>query len=165
MEVSIHSCVFGPVLIGSDHNDLLAVELGSDADECYRNFINRWRHDKYFSDVQPRTNMNIVGKVISAIDTGIIDPALQIRLSGVTWFQRKVLEVINSIPPGSTMTYHEVAKQANRPNSARAVGNVCHSNPIAILVPCHRVTGAGGKNGGYKWGESIKQKLLDRERI
>ncbi len=164
MELSLHNCVFGPVLIGSHENKLVAVELGSDVDECYRNFINKWGNSN--PTVTPRVNMKIVHQVLTSIDTGIIDPSIELDLYGTgTYFQRKVWETLRTIQPGSTMSYQEIAKAMQRPDSARAIGTACGANPIAIIIPCHRAIRADGKTGGFKWGEDIKRKLLDRERI
>ena len=164
MELSLHNCVFGPVLIGSQENKLVAVELGSDVDECYRNFINKWGNSN--PTVTPRVNMKIVHQVITSIDTGIIDPSIELDLYGTgTYFQRKVWETLRTIQPGATMSYQEIAKAMQRPDSARAIGTACGANPIAIIIPCHRAIRSDGKPGGFRWGEDVKRKLLDRERI
>jgi O-6-methylguanine DNA methyltransferase len=163
--------VFGPVLIGSDEQGrLVAVEFGADVEDCYRNFINTWGHkgNDYNTSVsvEPRKNVKIVDKVLDSINTGIIDPSVEINLHKLgTYFQRRVWEGIQNIPHGETMSYQQLAVAIKHPNSTRAIGNACGMNPIAIFVPCHRVIRADGKNGGYRWGEDIKAKLLNRERI
>jgi AraC family transcriptional regulator of adaptative response/methylated-DNA-[protein]-cysteine methyltransferase len=164
MEVSIHPCSFGHVLIGSETGRLMAVELGNDVDECYRNFINRWA--KVNKEVSSRTDHRIVDQVLQAVETGVVDPALQVSLyAGGTWFQTKVWEAIKTIQPGSTMSYKDIAVEIQRPDSFRAVGTACGANPIAIIVPCHRVVRSDGSEGGYRWGPEIKRKLLAREQI
>jgi O-6-methylguanine DNA methyltransferase len=171
MELSLHQCVFGPVLIGSDDQGrLVSVEFGTDVEDCYRNFINTWGHkgNDYNTSVsvEPRKNVQIVDKVLNSINTGIIDPSVEINLHKLgTYFQRQVWEGIKAIPYGETMSYQQLAVAIKRPNSTRAIGNACGMNPIAIFVPCHRVIRADGKNGGYRWGDDIKSKLLNRERI
>jgi len=75
---------------------------------------------------------------------------------------QQILAVIASIPYGDTMTYGQVAAYAGRPRAARAVGAVCRSNPLPVLVPCHRVVGAHGL-GGYTPGVRIKESLLQLE--
>ena len=171
MELSLHQCVFGPVLIGSDERGrLVSVEFGNDVEECYRNFINTWGHkgNDYNSSVsvESRKNMKIVDKVLDSINTGIIDPSVEVYLYGIgTYFQRQVWEGIRNIPIGEVMSYQQLADAIKRPNSTRAIGNACGMNPVGIFVPCHRVVRADGKSGGFKWGESFKQRLLDRERI
>lgn len=171
MELSLHQCVFGPVLIGSDDvGRLLSVEFGADVEECYRNFINTWGHkgNDYNTSVsvQPRKNMKIVDKVLDSINTGIIDQSVEVSLYGMgTYFQRQVWEGIRQIPPGEVMTYQQLADAIKRPNSTRAIGNACAINPIGIFVPCHRVIRSDGKITGFKWGENLKRALLDREKV
>jgi len=81
-----------------------------------------------------------------------------------TSFQRKVWEYIQHIPFGETQTYNEVAQGIGHPNAQRAVGNALHTNPIPIIVPCHRVVRTDGGLGGFGLGIDVKQKLLDLER-
>lgn len=78
-------------------------------------------------------------------------------------FQRAVWEALLEIPWGETRTYGEVAARIGRPGSARAVGGANHENPVAILVPCHRVVAAGGALGGYGGGVEKKRWLLAHE--
>ncbi len=82
-------------------------------------------------------------------------------LSG-TRFQRKVWFEMNEIPYGHTRTYSQIANAVNSPRAARAVGNACAANPIAIIVPCHRVVAANGM-GGYGGGIAAKRWLLTLE--
>jgi methylated-DNA-[protein]-cysteine S-methyltransferase len=78
-------------------------------------------------------------------------------------FGRKVLEVTNEIPYGSTSTYLRVATDAGSPRGARAAGNALGANPIPIVVPCHRVLHSGGGLGGYGGGLDVKERLLRLE--
>lgn len=86
----------------------------------------------------------------------------KVDLEGMTPFERNVLETIYRIPAGKTMTYAEVARAAGKPKAARAVGNVMAKNPIAIILPCHRILASGGM-GGYGGGLDMKVKLLRLE--
>lgn len=79
-------------------------------------------------------------------------------------FQRRVWDAIAAIPRGETRTYGQLARAIGRPGAARAVGQACHANPVAVLVPCHRVVAAGGGQGGYRWGLARKRALLAREK-
>ena len=87
---------------------------------------------------------------------------LRLRPSG-TPFQRTVWESLLSIPYGETISYAEQARRIGRPGAARAVGAANGRNPIAIVIPCHRVIGAGGTLTGYGGGLPMKQWLLDHE--
>ena len=80
-----------------------------------------------------------------------------------TAFQLRVWQELRRIPRGETRSYGEVAAAVGAPGGARAVGQACGSNPVAIVVPCHRVVAAGGGLGGYAWGLDAKRLLLGNE--
>jgi len=90
---------------------------------------------------------------------------LELNLEGVAPFQRRVYEQARRIPPGSTVSYGELAAQRGSPGSARAVGQALGRNPFPIVVPCHRVLAAGGKVGGFTAprGITTKRRLLALE--
>lgn len=78
-------------------------------------------------------------------------------------FQRRVWEALRAIPFGETASYGEIARRIGAPKAARAVGAACGANAIALAVPCHRVLGAKGALGGFRWGLARKRDLLARE--
>ncbi len=80
-----------------------------------------------------------------------------------TDFQKRCWEALCAIPYGTTCSYAELARKVGRPRAFRAVGQANHRNPIAIIVPCHRVIGSGGSLTGYGGGLPIKEKLLRLE--
>jgi O-6-methylguanine DNA methyltransferase len=84
-------------------------------------------------------------------------------LSGTTPFQRRVWDELTSIPYGKTRSYSEVAAAVGNRAAARAVGAANRSNPIPIVIPCHRVIKADGTLGGYSSGIAIKEQLLRLE--
>ena len=88
---------------------------------------------------------------------------LPIRLGG-TPFQQRVWQALLTIPYGQTRTYGEIAALAGNPKASRAVGSANHNNPVSLVVPCHRVIGAGGKMVGYGGGVWRKEALLKLER-
>ena len=90
-----------------------------------------------------------------------LDLPLDIR---ATAFQRQVWEQLRAIPYGQTVSYGEVAKALGKPGAVRAVGRACATNPVALVIPCHRVVREDQSLGGYRWGLDRKQKLIDRER-
>lgn len=81
-----------------------------------------------------------------------------------TQFQQKVWAELRNIPYGETISYGELARRIGNPNASRAVGLANGSNPIPIIIPCHRVIGANGKLTGYGGGLPIKEKLLALEK-
>lgn len=90
-------------------------------------------------------------------------PELPLDIGCGTPFQRRVWEHLRVIPVGETRSYGAVAAAIGHPRAARAVARACARNPIAWLVPCHRVVPAGGGPGGYRWGAGRKRALLRRE--
>ena len=89
-----------------------------------------------------------------------VDLPLDVR---ATAFQRRVWRELLAIPRGATRSYTEVARAIGRPSATRAVARACATNPVALVVPCHRVVRADGGLGGYRWGEERKRRLLAAE--
>jgi len=81
-----------------------------------------------------------------------------------TSFRLKVWSALQAIPYGETRSYGNVAEMIGEPKAARAVAHACAANPVALVVPCHRVVRAGGQPGGYRWGPDRKHKLLEHEK-
>jgi O-6-methylguanine DNA methyltransferase len=90
-------------------------------------------------------------------------PTMPLDLSSGSDFQQRVWEALCNIPFGETRTYGDIARSIGQPRAARAVGQACGLNPLAIVVPCHRVTAQNGKLGGYSGGVEIKKFLLAHE--
>jgi AraC family transcriptional regulator of adaptative response/methylated-DNA-[protein]-cysteine methyltransferase len=80
-----------------------------------------------------------------------------------TAFQRRVWRALMDIPVGETRSYRQIADHIGAPKAVRAVGRACASNPVSLLVPCHRAVGSDGSLRGYRWGLARKQRLLDHE--
>ena len=87
---------------------------------------------------------------------------LPLNLTG-TEFQKKVWAALQGIPYGETRSYGEIAAQVGNPKASRAVGMANNKNPVAIVVPCHRVIGKNGSLTGYAGGIDVKKKLLELE--
>lgn len=80
-----------------------------------------------------------------------------------TAFQRRVWDHLRTIPAGQTYDYAALAKAIGQPKAARAVARACATNPVALVIPCHRITPRAGGVGGYRWSPSRKEKLLKLE--
>lgn len=92
-------------------------------------------------------------------------PALDLPLDlRGTAFQLKVWRELQAIPVGETRSYSEVAAAIGKPTASRAVANACARNPVALVIPCHRIIRADKSLGGYRWGMERKRALLERER-
>ena len=93
-------------------------------------------------------------------ETPNLDLPLDIQ---ATAFQRRVWQELIAIPPGETRSYSEIAEAIGVPGARRAVGRACATNPVAIIVPCHRVVRGDGAVGNYRWGVQRKEALLAKE--
>jgi methylated-DNA-[protein]-cysteine S-methyltransferase len=89
--------------------------------------------------------------------------SVPLSVRGGSEFERAVWSQLSRIPYGEMQTYGEVAKIVGDAGAARAVGVACNRNPIAVVVPCHRVVGAGGKMVGFGGGIPLKRHLLELE--
>jgi AraC family transcriptional regulator of adaptative response/methylated-DNA-[protein]-cysteine methyltransferase len=104
-----------------------------------------------------------VQKILNHLDYN--EPQLDLPLDiRATAFQRQVWEKLRAIPYGETVSYGEVARALGKPGAVRAVGRACATNPVALVIPCHRVVREDEDLGGYRWGLERKKKLLERER-
>ncbi len=80
-----------------------------------------------------------------------------------TAFQQRVWQALRAIAPGQTRSYTQIAAQIQAPRAYRAVAQACGANPLAVVIPCHRVVGSDGRLSGYRWGVERKAELLRRE--
>lgn len=93
----------------------------------------------------------------------LTDFSVPVELRGGSDFERAVWERIAAIPYGEMLTYGAIATALGDPGAARAVGTACNRNPVPVIVPCHRVVGAGGKMVGFGGGLDRKRRLLELE--
>jgi AraC family transcriptional regulator of adaptative response/methylated-DNA-[protein]-cysteine methyltransferase len=105
---------------------------------------------------------SLISAVLKAVETPCAMPDLPIDVRG-TAFQEAVWRELRKIPLGQTRSYADIAAAVGQPGAVRAVGTANGSNPIAVLVPCHRVIRSDGTLGGYAGGLDRKRKLLDAE--
>ena len=108
----------------------------------------------------------VIDRVLALLDGRPVDfDDVPVDLAGVPEFHRKVYEVARTIPPGQTTTYGEIARRLGQPHESREVGQALGRNPIAIIVPCHRVLGADGRMGGFSapGGLATKRRILEIE--
>lgn len=110
----------------------------------------------------PKTSTQWLRKVVERIDDPGKGYGIPLDIRG-TAFQEKVWNALIDIPVGETRSYGELAHNIGYPKAARAIGAACNANPVAVVVPCHRVVGANKSLTGYRWGLKRKQKLLQRE--
>jgi len=104
----------------------------------------------------------MLGAVMARLrgDRAVADVAIDMQ---VTAFQQRVLDALIAIPFGETRSYAQIAAAIGKPGAARAVANVCATNRVAVVIPCHRVIHSDGSMSGYRWGNAVKKALLQLE--
>jgi methylated-DNA-[protein]-cysteine S-methyltransferase len=114
--------------------------------------------EDWWPDLRERLERYARGELVSLADVACSS-------SHCTDFQKRVLQVTQSLPYGSTVTYGQLAELAGRAGAARAVGTTMACNRIPLIIPCHRVVASGGKLGGYSapQGVALKKRLLEME--
>jgi methylated-DNA-[protein]-cysteine S-methyltransferase len=143
----------GPLTLAGRNSTLTNLRM---VDQTYEPSRTGWTHDdNVFADAVEQLNAYFAGE--------LTDFDLELDLQG-TVFQQRVWKALLTIPYGETRSYGEIAEQVGAPGSARAVGLANGHNPIAIVVPCHRVIGANGKLTGYGGGIDRKLTLLELEK-
>ena len=158
---AVGSSRLGQILVAESAKGVAAVLLGDDPNELRRDLERRCPRATLRAD---DTGLrSVVSQVIAFVESPARSLAVPLDVRGSA-FQRRVWEELRAIPVGSTVTYTQVAQRLGMPKSARAVAQACAANPLAVLVPCHRVVRSDGGLSGYRWGVARKRALLDRER-
>lgn len=152
----------GEILLVSDSDGALRALDFADYEQRLRRLL-RLHYGAYQLDPGPAPVA--VVNALTAYFAGDLDAVSKLPVAtGGTPFQRDVWEALRRIPTGRTTTYGELAVELGRPGASRAVGLANGSNPIAIVVPCHRVIGSNGALTGYAGGLQRKRWLLEHER-
>ncbi len=144
----------GRLLLIGDHQSLTGLYMVEAHDYGYQRSSRTENADKF-------------GAVIEQLDDYFAGRSSRFDLAlapAGTEFQRAVWDALTTIPHGETRSYGQIAAQIGRPKAARAVGMANNRNPIAVIIPCHRVIGADGSMIGYAGGLDRKTWLLDHER-
>jgi AraC family transcriptional regulator of adaptative response/methylated-DNA-[protein]-cysteine methyltransferase len=150
----------GPVLIAATERGLCTIEFGDDPAALVAALRQRFaRATLARGDREFRAR---VAGVVRSIEEPRAALELPLDVRG-TAFQRRVWNALRAIPAGATTTYAELARRIDAPRAVRAVARACASNPLAVVVPCHRVVRGDGGLAGYRWGIERKAELLRRE--
>lgn len=147
MEKSYYKSTIGILEIICENNKLVSLKL---VDYCEKSNVET----NFIKDIKKQLGEYFSGKR-TTFD-------IKINPTG-TDFQKMVWKELQNISYGETKSYSEIAAAAGNKNAQRAVGNACNKNPIMIIIPCHRVISKNNNLGGYAYGRSIKQKLLNIE--
>lgn len=157
---TVVSCPLGHLLVARTERGLCAVRLGDTESELEAALFAE------FPTAEIRRDDTALSESIEALlrhlDGQQISPDLPLDVKA-TAFQRRVWEELRRIPYGSTNSYSDIARKIGQPTAVRAVARACATNPVALVIPCHRVIREDGSLSGYRWGLERKRKLLARE--
>jgi len=158
---TIVSSELGKLLIATTSKGVCALSFGESDRKLEQNL---WRE---FSAAEISRKDRELGEIAGAVQNLFTNPAsaneIPLDIQG-TAFQQRVWSALRMIPRGETRSYTDVARQIGAPRAVRAVANACGSNPVAVVIPCHRVVQKNGSMAGYRWGVERKAALLRAER-
>lgn len=158
---SIAKSPLGRVLVAGTQLGVSAVYLGENDSKL----VGELREEYPLAEISaaPAGEQRWVREIIERIEGKPAHTELPLDLQA-TAFQRRVWQELQRIPRGATRTYSQVARALGQPKAVRAVARACATNPVSIVVPCHRVIRGDGSMAGYRWGISRKEQLLKEER-
>jgi AraC family transcriptional regulator, regulatory protein of adaptative response / methylated-DNA-[protein]-cysteine methyltransferase len=145
---------FGKYHMLFDENDLYLLMYFNDEQEALNEFTKRFPRSVFVKDQALAEKYGVE----------INESKLSLKLKPVgSHFQQQVWDALLQIPQGTIVTYTDIALATGKPKAVRAVANAIGANPIAWLIPCHRVIRSDGKLGGYRWGLERKIQMLKSE--
>lgn len=155
---SIAPCELGLLLTASTNRGLCAVRFGDNEQKLVAELTKEFPKAELINDKKSEWT-KVVNDAIHGAKKKDQLP-LDIQASAFEW---KVWNYLRSLPAGVTNTYGEVAKAIGQPTASRAVARACAANPVAVVIPCHRVVPVSGGVGGYRWGTKRKEQILKFE--
>lgn len=160
---TIATSPLGRLLVGATERGISALYLGETDAKLEAELNKEYPRAEIRRDGRaPQILESWVGKILAHLRGQ--EPHLDLPTDvQATAFQRRVWEELRRIPYGATRTYTQVARAIGRPTAIRAVARACATNPVSVVVPCHRVVREDGNLAGYRWGLSRKQALLEKE--
>ena len=161
IEYAITDCPLGRLLVAATRRGVCAVYFG-DTDRALEAALAR---EYPAADIRNGNDgvTRWVGEILRHLEGTQVHLDLPIDVQA-TAFQQRVWQQLRAIPYGETCSYREIATRMGAPGAARAVGRACATNPVSLVVPCHRAVREDGGLGGYRWGLDRKERLLARER-
>ncbi len=157
---AVGECFLGSILVAQSQRGVCAILLGEDPDQLVRDLQDQFHNATLIGGDQQFEQL--IAQVVGFIEAPGLGLGLPLDLQG-TAFQQRVWQALIQIPPGTTVSYAEIAERVGAPKSFRAVAQACGANSLAVAIPCHRVVRSDGGLSGYRWGAERKRQLLDRE--
>ena len=160
MTFAVEPCSLGFALIATTARGVCAVLLGDGEPELVDDLARRFPEARRLRGDE--THREAIGAVLAAVDGRVADAEVPLDVRG-TAFQQRVWAELRRVRRGECIGYAQHARRIGAPTAARAVAGACAANPLAVLVPCHRVLRKDGSLSGYRWGVQRKRALLERE--
>lgn len=162
LEYTIAKSPLGKVLVAATERGVSAVYLGDAQEKLLAELHAEYPQAKISAAAGPTQQW--VREIIQRIEGKPVQLELPLDLQA-TAFQRRVWQELQRIPRGKTRTYSQVARALGAPKAVRAVARACATNPVSVVVPCHRVIREDGNLAGYRWGLARKERLLAVEKV
>lgn len=161
LEYTIAKSPLGKVLVAATERGVSAVYLG----DAENKLVAELREEYPRAEISQASGstQRWIREIVQRVEGKPAQEELPLDLQA-TAFQRRVWQELQKIPRGTTRTYSQVARALGNPRAVRAVARACATNPVSIVVPCHRVVREDGKLAGYRWGLNRKEQLLASER-
>ncbi|SQI43430.1 Regulatory protein of adaptative response [Leminorella richardii] len=157
---AVAQCSLGAILVAQSQRGICAILLGDDPDRLVRDLQDQFPNAEIIGcDGEFE---QLIAQVIGFIEAPSMGLNLPLDVKG-TVFQERVWRALREIPPGTTVSYADIANRIGSPKAVRAVAQACAKNHIAVAIPCHRVVRRNGDISGYRWGVERKRELLRRE--
>lgn len=160
---TIVATALGSVLVAATARGICRVDIGDRKAELAERLRAAFPHAAFESESENETVTSAASLVVSYLAGNGPWPQLPIDVRASA-FQARVWKALRDIPAGKTLTYTDLANAIGEPRAARAVARACASNPIALIIPCHRILPRSGGTGGYRWDPRRKERLLELER-
>jgi len=155
----------GRMLVATTDVGICSIAFGRDDTELAAGLRERFNKAQL---VAARGNTGWLAEAVAFVTSQMTEHPLAATFPldvRATAFQQRVWKALQQIPRGETRSYSELARELGSPKSVRAIAGACAANPVAVIVPCHRVVGKNGSLTGYRWGVERKQKLLTAEKV
>lgn len=167
LRCALGECSLGTVLAARTERGLRALWLGDDPDATREALRARWPRVELVMEPEPQ-GRELMARLLVALEQPAQAPQqladLPVDVPG-TALQQRVWQALRALPPGAPVSYAELARRLGVPRAVRAVAGAIAANPLAVMVPCHRVVRGDGSLAGFRWGIERKRELLRREAL
>jgi AraC family transcriptional regulator, regulatory protein of adaptative response / methylated-DNA-[protein]-cysteine methyltransferase len=157
---AVGECSLGSILVAATEKGVCTIHFGDDPEVLVRELQDHFPKAQLIGG--DARFEQLVAQVVAFVEAPARALDLPLDVRG-TAFQQRVWQALREVPPGTTVSYAEIARRIGAPRGVRAVAQACAANPLAVAIPCHRVVRRDGALSGYRWGVERKQALLERE--